>query len=206
MRTRDRILDAALALFNELGTGAVSTNHVAAAIGISPGNLYYHFRNKEHIIRALYERLFARWDETFQLPSDRAPVLADFEKMIAGNYQLIWEYRFAYRELAALLHNDPDLQAQYQETRERGYEGFAALIEAFADAGVLTRPGSLQERMALTELCWIVSEQWPVNLELRGRAFDDAGIQEGIDMMRHIFRPYLISGSEGGILPRAEGH
>lgn len=198
MSTRDRILNAALALFNEQGTGAVSTNHIAAAIKISPGNLYYYFRNKQDIIRALFERLFAKRDEIFQLPSDRAPTLADFEGLIANNYQLIWDYRFAYREMAVLLNNDPDLQARYQEIRQRGYEGFAELIEAFASAGVLRRPESLQEQMVLTELCWIISEQWPVNLELCGRAFDAAGIQEGIAMMRYIFRPYLLAESGEG--------
>jgi AcrR family transcriptional regulator len=192
MSTRDRILNAALALFNDQGTGAVSTNHIAAAIEISPGNLYYHFRNKEDIIRALFERLFAKWDETYQLPADRAPELADFDDLIARNYQLIWEYRFAYRELAALLRSAPDLQAQYQARRERGYAGFTALIEAFASAGILTLPESPQEQLALTELCWIVSEQWPVDLELRGRAFDAAGIKEGIALLRHVFRPYLL--------------
>lgn len=193
MITRDRILNAALMLFNEHGTGAISTNHIAAEIAISPGNLYYHFRNKQDIIRALFERLFAKWDETFQLSSNRAPVLADFDGLIASNYQLIWDYRFAYREMAALLNNDPDLRAQYQEVRQRGYDGFVELIDAFAIAGVLTRPESTQEQIALTELCWIVSEQWPVNLELRGKEFDAAGIQEGIAIMRHIFRPYLLA-------------
>jgi AcrR family transcriptional regulator len=191
MSTRDRILNAALALFNEQGTAAVSTNHIAAAIDISPGNLYYHFRNKEDIISALFERLFAAWDETFQLPSDRAPELADFEAMVATNYQLIWDYRFAYREMAALLRNDPDLHARYLQVRGRGYDGFAGLIEAFAAAGVLTRPKTPQEQMELTELCWIISEQWPINLELSDRAFDAAGIQEGVALMWHIFRPYL---------------
>lgn len=195
MGTRDKILNAALALFNEQGTGAVSTNHIAAASGISPGNLYYHFDNKEDIIRALFERLFASWDETFQLPADRPPQLADLEAMIAGNYRLIWDYRFAYRELAALLRRDAELQARYLETRQRGYEGFVALIEAFAGAGVLTRPQSPQEMAVLIELCWMVSEHWPVNLELRGRAFDEAGIQEGISVMRQLFRPYLVGES-----------
>jgi len=192
MSTRDKILDAALALFNEHGTAAVSTNHIAAVINISPGNLYYHYRNKEDIIGALFDRLFARWDETFQLPDDRAPGLDDVAQMIASNYQVIWEYRFAYREMVALLRNDPGLYARYQKTRQRGYEGFARLIEAFVAAGVLTRPETSQEQMALTELCWIVSEQWPANLELSGRAFDEVGVQEGIAIMWHLFRPYLV--------------
>ena len=191
MSTQDKILNAALALFNEQGTAAVSTNHIAAAINISPGNLYYHFRNKEDIIRALYERLFAAWDEIFQLPSYRAPELTDIEAMITGNYRLIWEYRFAYREMAALLHKDPDLHARYIEVRRRGYDGFAALIEAFANAGVLNRPKTPQEQMELTELCWIISEQWPINLELSGQPLDEAGIKKGVDLMWHIFRPYL---------------
>jgi AcrR family transcriptional regulator len=191
MSTRDRILNSALALFNEQGTAAVSTNHIAAATNISPGNLYYHFRNKEDIISALFERLFAAWDETFRLPSNRAPGLADFDEMIAGNYQLIWEYRFAYREMAALLRNDPGLHARYQEVRQSGYKGFTELIEAFAGAGVLTRPETEKEVVALTELCWIVSEFWPLNLELSGRALDAAGVREGVAIMRYLFRPYM---------------
>lgn len=191
MSTRDRILRAALALFNEHGTGAVSTNHIAAAMDISPGNLYYHFRNKEEIIQALFEELFDKWAETYQLPLGRAPELRDFDELIARNYRLIWQYRFAYRELAVLLKNNPELQLQYRMLRQRGYAGFEALIEAFASAGILRLPGGPEELRTLTELCWIVSEQWPVDLELRGRAFDAAGIQEGIGTMRYIFRPYL---------------
>ena len=189
MSNRERVLEAALSLFNEQGTGAVSTNHIAESAGISPGNLYYHFRNKEEIIHALFERLFAAWGEAFQLPDDQAPSLADLDAMIAANYELIWEYCFAYREQAALLRNDPELQERYLTVRRRGYEGFAALIDAFVAAGVLSRPADSQELAVLTELCWIVSEQWPVNLELSGRPFDADGIMEGAALMRWILRP-----------------
>lgn len=191
MSNRERVLEAALTLFNEQGTGAVSTNHIAEAAGISPGNLYYHYRNKEEIIRALFEQLFAAWDEAFQLPTDQAPSMTDFDTMIAANYQLIWEYRFAYREQAALLRNDPELHDRYLAVRQRGYEGFAALIEAFAAAGVLSQPTDSQELEIVTELCWIVSEQWPVNLEMSGRPFDKNGIMQGAALMRWILNPLL---------------
>ena len=189
MNNRQRILETALLLFNDRGTSAVSTNHIAEAAGISPGNLYYHFHNKEEIIRMLFEQLFAAWDKAFELPSDRMPSITDVESMITANYQIIWQFRFAYRELAALLRNDAELQTRYRAVRQQGYDGFAALIKAYVAAGVLSPPGNPNELATLTELCWIVSEQWPINLELNGRAFDAAGIKEGANLMRWVLKP-----------------
>jgi len=102
MSTRERILATALRLFNESGTAAVSTNHIADALGISPGNLYYHFRNKEEIIRALFEQQFARWDAGYTLPDDRMPTLDDLQQLVRTSFVMGWEYRFMYRELIAV--------------------------------------------------------------------------------------------------------
>lgn len=192
MNNRERIIETALQLFNEQGTSEVSTNHIAEAANISPGNLYYHFKNKEDIIRTLFEDLFQQWEETLKLPADRLPTLDDFDALITANYRIIWEYRFAYRELAALLRSDPELHQRYLEVRQRGYEGFAALIEGFVEAGVLARPDDPKELATLTELMWMVSEQWPVNLELSGRPFDMDGIMAGKDLMRYVLKPLLI--------------
>src|SRR5215510_6432065 len=108
MSTREKILDTALALFNKESTSAVSTNHIAEAAGISPGNLYYHFHNKDEIIRELFQRLYDRWDTDLQLSGDHLPQLDDLKHIIETNYQIIWQYRFAYRELVALLHSDAE--------------------------------------------------------------------------------------------------
>ena len=57
MGNRERIIEAALDLFNEHGCRSMTTNHIAAHLSISPGNLYYHFRNKEALYTAVLERL-----------------------------------------------------------------------------------------------------------------------------------------------------
>ena len=56
MKTRDRILECALALFNQEGEPNVSTLEIANELGISPGNLYYHFHGKEPLVLELFER------------------------------------------------------------------------------------------------------------------------------------------------------
>src|SRR5215216_5193871 len=130
MSTREKILDTALALFNKNGTATVSTNHIAEAAGMSPGNLYYHFHNKEEIIRALFERLHAANAAGFELPIGKQPSLHDLQEFIRFNYKTLWQYRFAYRELVALLRSDPKLKNRFVEVRQRGLEGFRQLVNA----------------------------------------------------------------------------
>ncbi|MBL8594525.1 MAG: helix-turn-helix transcriptional regulator, partial [Devosia sp.] len=66
--TKSRILDTALDLFNEQGTAPVTTNHIAEALSMSPGNLYYHYRNKAEIVRGLFARITAAWAANYAIP------------------------------------------------------------------------------------------------------------------------------------------
>src|SRR5439155_24921871 len=59
-RTRDRILEASLALFNQDGLAAGSTHRIAAELGISSGNLHYHFKAKQLIVGGLFRRFEER--------------------------------------------------------------------------------------------------------------------------------------------------
>src|SRR5579859_1554861 len=104
--TSARILDAALALFNAEGTAAVSTNRIAATAGLSPGNLYYHFADKQQIIRALFERYTAAQDRLWDIRLDASADLALLRAILARSLDLAWQYRFAERELIALLRAD----------------------------------------------------------------------------------------------------
>lgn len=192
MNNRERILDTALRLFNDTGTGPVSTNHIAEALGISPGNLYYHFRNKEEIIRALFERMFTLWGQPSSLPQDRAPTLADLEQVVRASYVLLWDYRFVYRELIALLRRDEVLRQRWLAVRSRGFEGFYELFDTFVRAGVLRPPQDPTALSRLAELCWLISEFWLPSLEVSGEAVDVSQMERGVELMLQALEPYII--------------
>ena len=65
MKTRDRIIHSATELFNDQGERNITTNHIAAHLGISPGNLYYHFRNKEDIIHSIFDQYARHLSDSF---------------------------------------------------------------------------------------------------------------------------------------------
>jgi AcrR family transcriptional regulator len=193
MKTKDKIVMAALHLFNEHGTAQVSTNHIAEAAGISPGNLYYHYNNKEEIIRAICERLFEAWDRDLsELPEDRLPTLEDVKRIVRKNFEITSEYAFVHRELLALLRHDPALHERYLEVRERGYQGFRALVDIFAAAGVLRSVLDDHTITQLADLIWLVNESWLTALELQGKPADAENMQRGVDLMFFVLQPYLV--------------
>ena len=191
MTTREKILDTALTLFNNEGTAAVSTNHIAEAAGISPGNLYYHFKNKEEIIRELFERLFAATDEGFNLPEDTLPTLEDLQEYVRANYKILWKYRFIYRELAALLRSDSELRTNFLTYRKRGFEGFDELFTAFVSAGVLRKPAKAEAVEYLAETCWLITEFWLNSLEISGKTVNETHMERGVQLMMHTLEPYI---------------
>ena len=76
-RTRQRILDATLALYNERGEPQVSTSLIAAELGISAGNLHYHFRRKDELSAALLDRFVSEFDALLPPPGWRADHVED---------------------------------------------------------------------------------------------------------------------------------
>ena len=191
MKTKERIIETALHLFNEAGTSAVSTNHIADALGISPGNLYYHFRNKEEIIRAILERLIARRKEIYRLPADRPPTVADLQRMVRQNFLLLWDYRFFYRELIALMQRDALLKERYQAVRRQGLAHFEILFERFVQAGVVRMPADSMTVSDLARMCWLISDYWRPFVEMDGELTMAEYMQQGVRLVLQALHPYM---------------
>lgn len=188
--TKTRILDAALALFNDRGTETVTTNHIAAALGMSPGNLYYHYRNKAEIVRALFDRITQAWAANYAVPAGAAPSVELMEAMVAGNFEIQARYRFFFRDLTVLLNADPELAAAYRANRAAGMGNTRALIQLFAAAGPL-RPIDDEALDDLVQLLWLVGDFWLVFKDTGGAGFSQADMDQGVRLFRRLLAPHL---------------
>lgn len=193
MGTKERIVEAAIRLFNETGTAAVSTNHIAEEAGISPGNLYYHFGNKEEIIRAIWARADAYWEEAYALPADREPTVDDLRVMVEDTFSGLWSYRFFYREAGALTQRDPELARRFKEVRERGVFGTEALLRRFAEAGVIGETDDAAFTR-LANVLMLVAEFWLPFEETGGKTPGPGRAGEGADLLMEVLRPRLTVG------------
>ncbi|TVR69595.1 MAG: TetR/AcrR family transcriptional regulator [Sphaerobacteraceae bacterium] len=189
--TRNRILDAALRLFNEHGTASISTNHVATEAGISPGNLYYHYRNKEEIIREMLERMYSAWEGAWFEQSDRGPDIDDLRTLIRMNFQLLWEFRFFYRESTALMLRDPLLKQRHAEMQASRLDQQARFYEGFIESGVMRAPTDGQAIPDLVRISWILATNWLGFLEEGGIEPTAERMRDGERMILRVFRPYL---------------
>jgi len=110
MSRKIAILETARELFNEVGTQSATTNHIAKAMKISPGNLHYHYKNREEIIQLLY--IDMRKEMTLSI--DELPksisTLQEHEKSLIN---IQWKYRFFFKEILSLFTRDPELESLY---------------------------------------------------------------------------------------------
>ena len=158
LNTRQRIVQAALELFNQQGERQVTTNHIAAHLGISPGNLYYHFRNKQTIVLELFGQYEQLVDQFLQRPQDRVMTVADKAFLLEALLTVLWDYRFLHRDLQHVLAADTELAQRYQRLAQRCLNNAQGIYQGFADAGILRIDALSIEALVLNS--WLILTAW----------------------------------------------
>lgn len=167
--TKERIKNTAIELFNAQDSLSITTNHIAKAAGISAGNLYYHYRNKEEIIREIYAEM-----------SERIESLKSFEKMITSpnplnildesfdHYgDLFWEYRFLMRDAPVLMALDSELKRAFVANQEKRITQIAGVIKFLISEEILQNIAK-DEIPLRAKLYWFVTAYWQVFASMDG--------------------------------------
>jgi AcrR family transcriptional regulator len=145
MKTRDRILEVSLLLFNEEGEGELSSVDIANALEISPGNLYYHFKGKDAIIRALFDRFEEEMRVILRGSKGGLASIEDNWVYIYILLEEIYDFRFFYRDLAGLLARYPDLAIRFRSLVAAKRQTIARILSDLEKAGPLTIDKRLRE-------------------------------------------------------------
>lgn len=114
MDTKTRILNQSLALFNVEGEDQQAAIDIANALEISPGNLYYHFKGKDAIIHALFDAFEEEMRIILAGAKGGVSSLEDYWVYIHILLEEIWDFRFFYKNLGALLARYPDLARRFR--------------------------------------------------------------------------------------------
>jgi len=157
-RTRERILETALTLFNHFGEPHITTADIAGEMEISPGNLYYHFRNKDQIIAELFAAFERRLDGLFALPEGRAASVEDLWLLLHLLFEAMWDHRFLFRDLDEILSRNRKLASRFALIMRRGVRTVLELCRGLVEAG--TMQASEREIAALAENVGLVATYW----------------------------------------------
>jgi AcrR family transcriptional regulator len=157
-RTRERILETSLRLFNDFGEPNITTTVIADEMNISPGNLYYHFGSKDEIVNTLFAQFEREIDGVLAAPTARATNVEDVWLFLHILFESIWRYRFLYRDLNDLLSRNRLLEVHFKRLLAAKVRTATSLCESLAVGGEMR--ATPQEIPALATNMVVVMTYW----------------------------------------------
>lgn len=189
--TYERIIDVSLQLFNEHGERTISTNHIAQHLSISPGNLYYHFANKDEIIVQLFKR-YSTELLNFLSQAKLPESVDECIQYMSDIYDIMWAYRFLFSDVNTLLFRSTILLGEHNTfTRERIAPLLVKLLGRMQEKGIIEIDEIGIHDLAIN--MWLVTKYWfdfDTSLPNHTRSPDKVKAR-GIYRTLSLLRPYF---------------
>jgi AcrR family transcriptional regulator len=195
-RTAERILEVTLALFNRFGEPNVSTTLISAELGISPGNLYYHYPAKDELINSLFDRYERALTELLRAADEVANV-EDAWLFFHMLFELIWQYRFLYRDLNDLLSKNRRLETHFQFVLKNKSRAVQAVLDGLARGSAMRidsrEAASVADSMVVVLTYWLSYEYVRDPRNALEPASAGAALLRGAFHVLSLLLPYLES-------------
>jgi len=190
MKTADRILLVALDLFNRQGASQVSSVDIALELDISPGNLYYHFKGKEILVKALFERYRLQLRKILQAPSEHQLTVEEFFYYLFLIFECSHHYRFLYRNTADLIESFPELAHGVRQLLKEKDKVIGQVINQFIVQGDLVT--KLEQQKYIVDLISMITTQATNHHLLMGDDINQGQyIQSSLASILFALAPYL---------------
>lgn len=184
--TKERIVTASIKLFNDHGIASVRLQQIADEIGISVGNLAYHYKNKEAIINSVYEKLFEDFQQILSAYL-KTPSLVDFDSQVSLYFEFFKNYQFYITDLFATEHPIPEVRQKWQELMTKMIFQIRKRLEFHSKNGDLPILSEVTFDI-IAEAIWMTLVFWIPQQQMRLRAVTESQFKSAV--WNHI-KPYL---------------
>jgi AcrR family transcriptional regulator len=184
--TKERIVNASIKLFNDYGIASVRLQQIADEIGISVGNLAYHYKNKEAIINSVYEKLFENFQQILGAYL-KTPSLLDFDSQVSYYFDFFKNYQFYITDLFAAEHPIPEVRQRWQEFMNKMIFQIRKRLDFHAKRGDLL-PESDATYDILAEAIWMTIVFWIPQQQMRNKPITETRFKAAV---WNNIKPYL---------------
>jgi len=204
MKTKDRILATSLSLFNESGLSQVTLRTIAKEMGISQGNLNYHFKKRQDIIESLYFQLVGRMDEIFQ---DLVTREVDIPLIFESNRRILaafYDFRFFMLDFVQIMRENPSIKQHYLQLQQARIGQFQQTVTVLQDKEWVRLEEFEDEFDHLYQRMSILGDFWLSAVTISGSAAEQE-IQRYQLILSESIYPYLTPAGKQSFLQFRKG-
>lgn len=187
---KNLIIQESINLFNEKGCINTSTRHIASKLGISVGNLYYYFKNKEEIIIAIYEEFMSLISKQLTSVRDGQDLAFDYYDFLQQQMTYELKYRFFRLELNNIYQNYPKVKEAFEQSHIQKKQQIKYVYTHQIKYGYMK---SLDEDELdfLVSNTWIIVTQWEIYWLIDRLDDEKQRRRNGILNILYFIKPYM---------------
>ena len=190
-KTKDRILETALQLFNTDGLSQVTLRTIANEMGISQGNLNYHFRKREDIIEALYHQLVANINESMNKVENAKNPIELMYDISATTMKNFYDYRFFLLDFVQIMRENETIRQHYAELTKLREQQFSEIFQLLITHGLIREEQLPNEYYHLYKRLQIIGDFWISSASIESLSLNQETIEKYTKIMNEAIYPYL---------------
>ncbi|MUU77096.1 TetR/AcrR family transcriptional regulator [Winogradskyella endarachnes] len=187
---KHKIKTEAISLFNTLGFSVVSMKQIADKLGISAGNLRYHYLNKEALLKVIYTEMY---NETLDyiLPENTYITLFHFEEMMQKFDNLQQRYAFFFKEIVHISTVYPGISKQYEASNLVRFKDARKLIDYYIESGRMVPENQTIDYDKVIYTIWMISTFWQAQKQIMKTEQYKVNKRPSIEIQWNLLLPYL---------------
>ncbi len=190
-KTKEKIIENALVLFNKDGIDAVTVRHIAAKMGISHGNLCYHYPNRDEIIKVLYYKMQEEVDGLYNALDLSSKEVLGGITILEKTFDIVYNYRFIVSNASEVFARIPEIKKHFASNVENRKNSLKELIQTLSKEKLLRKNVSEERLDYLYTQISLIADFWVPYAEIAFKGTKAEMKKYFIGLIVNAIFPYL---------------